>query len=206
MPWQRGGQNLKTNFILIDLENIQPLDCELLSGVPFKVKVFVGANQSKIPLKMVQALQAFGPNAEYIQIEGNGSNALDFHIAYYIGRLSVEFPDSFFHVVSKDTGFDPLIKHLKTRKVFCQRVVTIADIPLLKINGAKSLPERVSAVVDSLTKKRSARPRTVRTLCSTIQGLFFNQLTEPEVTEIMERLTASGFVAITDGKVTYHLP
>jgi hypothetical protein len=64
----------------------------------------------KISLETARALQAFGPDVEYVQMDGNGTNALDFHIAYYIGRLAAEYPDAYFHIISKDTGFDPLIK------------------------------------------------------------------------------------------------
>jgi hypothetical protein len=59
---------------------------------PFKIMVFVGATQGKIPLEMARVLQAFGPDVEYIQMDGNGTNALDFHIAYYIGRLAAKCP------------------------------------------------------------------------------------------------------------------
>jgi hypothetical protein len=81
---------MKVNFVLVDFENVQPEDMGLLQGGDvFKGKVFLGGNQVKIPLSIARALQSFGADAEYIQIEGNGSNALDFHIAYYIGRLVV---------------------------------------------------------------------------------------------------------------------
>jgi len=77
-------------FVLVDFENVQPKDVASLSGGPYKIKVFLGTHQAKVPLAMVRALQAFGAHAEYIQITGNGKNAVDFHIAYYIGRLHHE--------------------------------------------------------------------------------------------------------------------
>jgi hypothetical protein len=54
---------------------------------------FLGATQSKISVELARALQPFGPDVEYIQIDGNGLNALDFHIAYYVGRLAAEYPE-----------------------------------------------------------------------------------------------------------------
>ena len=78
---------LKTSIILIDFENVQPKDLTSLRGRPFKTKVFCGANQTKIPFDLAAELQPLGPDAEYIRIQGTGPNALDFHIAYYIGRL-----------------------------------------------------------------------------------------------------------------------
>jgi hypothetical protein len=76
---------VRTNFVLVDLENVQPRNIGLLYGGPFKIKIFLGATQRKIPLEMARALQAFGLDVEYIQMDGNGTNALDFHIAYLSG-------------------------------------------------------------------------------------------------------------------------
>ncbi|MGI8426538.1 MAG: PIN domain-containing protein [Actinomycetota bacterium] len=92
---------MRTNFVLVDLENVQPKNIGLLYGGPFKIKVFLGATQCKIPLDMARALQAFGPDVEYIQMDGNGTNALDFHIAYYIGRLAAGYPDACFRLGGK---------------------------------------------------------------------------------------------------------
>ena len=50
----------KTNYILIDFENVQPTDLALLRNAPVKVKVFLGANQAKIPVALAAALQELG--------------------------------------------------------------------------------------------------------------------------------------------------
>src|SRR5512139_1668904 len=99
---------MRTNFVLVDFENVQPKDIGLLKDGPFRVKVFLGPNQSKIPVSLAAALQSLGERVEYIMLEAAGNNALDFHIAYYIGALSVVEPAAFFHIISKDAGFDPL--------------------------------------------------------------------------------------------------
>lgn len=196
---------MKTNFVLVDFENIQPKNVSLLNGGPFKIKVFLGANQTKIPLEMARMLQMFGPDAEYIQIDGNGSNALDFHIAFYIGRLAAETPDAYFHVISKDKGFDPLIKHLKTQKIFCQRSTSIADIPLVKISNTKSDQEKVDAVIENFEKRKASRPRTLKTLRSTIKALFVHKVAEEELDEIINQLSKRKVITIMEGKVSYEM-
>lgn len=100
------GNRLRTNFVLVDFENVQPKDLGLLKDGPFRVKIFLGPNQSKVPVALASALQLLGSNAGYVVLETAGTNALDFHIAYYIGILSSEDPTAFFHIISKDTGFD----------------------------------------------------------------------------------------------------
>ncbi len=197
---------MKTNFVLIDYENVQPDITSLLNGEAFKIKVFVGAAQAKVPLELARTLQAFGPDAEYIQIEGRGSNALDFHIAYYLGQLAAAFPDAVFHVISKDTGFDPLIKHLRTRNILCQRSTSIGGIPLLRISTAKSVPDKVQAVIDNLAKRKSAKPRTLKTLGGTIKALFGNEISDDEVQGLIDLLGQRGVLTVSHGKVTYALP
>ena len=77
--------------------------------------VFVGAQQNRIPFEFADAMQRLGEKARYIKIAGTGRNALDFHLAFYLGELVHQYPDAAFRVVSKDRGFDPLIAHLQTR-------------------------------------------------------------------------------------------
>ena len=73
---------VKTNYVLIDYENVQPEAMAVLAQEHFKVIVFVGANQAKVTFEVASALQQMGDRAEYVKITGNGSNALDFHIAF----------------------------------------------------------------------------------------------------------------------------
>lgn len=202
----RNGDRVRTNFLLIDLENVQPDKLHLVNGGQFKVKVFVGASQSKISVDLARAVQPLGSDAEYIQIDGSGRNALDFHIAYYIGRLAVEHPNAFFHILSKDTGFDPLIKHLKSQKILCQRSSSIEGIPLVRLANSKSIPDRVDAIIENLTRRKAARPRTRKTLASTIKALFQAQLTDDDLAEILNELKERGVIELTGEKVSYALP
>ena len=197
---------MKTEFVLIDFENTQPKDVASLNGGRYKIKVFLGAQQAKIPLETARALQALGPHAEYIQINGNGNNAVDFHIAYYIGRLAAATPDAQFYVISKDTGFDPLLKHLKEQGISCQRLTSLAAVASTKGNRALN-GDRVRAVVENLAKRKSAKPRTAKALRTTIQTLFANEaLTDGEVDELIEQLIGRGVVKISEGKVHYEVP
>lgn len=124
--------NLQT-YVLVDFENLQPKNLERLRGGQYVVQVFVGARQSKIPVGVAMAVHAMGTDAQYVQIEGQGRNALDFHLAFQIGRLSTLNPATPIRVVSKDAGYDPLIKHLVAQGIDCRRVDSIAEI----------VPERV---------------------------------------------------------------
>lgn len=197
---------MKNNYVLIDYENVQPEEMDALEKGLFSVIVFVGANQAKVTFEVASVLQRMGDRASYIKISGSGKNALDFHIAYYIGKLSEKEPDAYFHIVSKDTGFDLLVEHLKVNKVSVRRVKSIAELPLVKAAISKSSAERVSVVIGILAKSGAARPRTSKTLASAINAMFQKSLSESEIAGIISELSKRGVVAVNQTKVSYVIP
>jgi hypothetical protein len=197
---------MKTNYVLIDYESVQPDDLAALQHEHVRVIVFVGPHQTKISFEKAAALQRMGANAEYVRLLGSGPNALDFHIAYYLGQLAAKEPTAYFHIISKDTGFDPLVKHLKEGKLRVCRVQTIGEIPILKPIDPKISSDRVALIVADLQKRGAARPRTVATLSSTISATFQKQLTAQEVSLLVSELKKKGFVKVDGTTVTYNLP
>ena len=197
---------MRTNYVLIDFESVQPESLETLSHDHYKVIVFVGANQTKLPFELAKSLQNLGSRAEYIKLSGHGSNALDFHIAYYIGRLAAIDPSAYFHVISKDRGFDSLIQHLRSKKILAGRVRTIADIPVVKASNSKSPQERIAVILAKLQQLKAAKPRTIKTLSSTIASLFQNRLSAEEVAFLVQSLANEGYLVVVGTKVTYALP
>ena len=197
---------MATNYVLIDFENVQPKNLELLSTHPFKVLVFVGAAQTKIPIDLAEAMQSLGADARYIKISESGRNALDFHIACYLGELAAQDPEACFHVISKDTGFDPLIKHLKSRRLKVQREKDLAEIPILRTSAAVSEDEKISAVVKNLASRGHSRPRKMKTLSNTVNSLFTPKLDDNELSQLVKDLQKRGYIAINEGNVSYKLP
>ena len=197
---------MRTNYVLIDYENVQPSALSVLEKEHFKVVVFVGANQAKVAFDVAAQLQRLGPSASYVKISGNGPNALDFHIAYYIGHLAAAEPDAYFHIISKDTGFDPLISHLKSKKIFACRSKDIGDMPIVKAANSKTQPEKLAVIVANLKQRGASKPRTVRTLSSTISSLFQKALAEDELAAILKHMEQQGLITVTGTKVSYSLP
>jgi len=197
---------LVTNYILIDFENVHPKNLELVTKHPFKVFVFVGASQTKVPFDLADSMQLLGNSAKYIKIAGNGQNALDFHIAYYIGELAGKDPDAHFHIISKDKGFDPLIKHLKGRKIKVMRETDLAEIPLLRVPVSTSNDEKIAAIVKNLGGRGQSRPRKVRTLENTINNLFTRKLDKSELGSLIKELQKRKLIVVNQGNVSYKLP
>lgn len=196
---------MRTNYVLIDYENVQPASLSVLDQEHFKVMVFVGASQTKVTFEVADMLQRMGPRGQYVKVASNGSNALDFHIAFYIGQIAAADPDAYFHIISKDTGFDPLIAHLKARKIFAARSRDVVDMAIVKAANTKTVPEKVAAIVANLQQRGAAKPRTVKTLSSTIGSLFQKALSEDEIKALLKALQSNGHITVTEGRVSYSL-
>ncbi len=153
---------MSRTYLLVDFENVQPSSLGTLVPAESEetfVKLFAGEHQSKVDLSLARALQPFGARAEYIQIAGNGKDALDFHIAYYMGRLTTEYPGASFIVLSRDTGFDPLIRHMTQHGVSCTRVATIAaKAATAKATTNKATSKAATKAASKATSKSATKP------------------------------------------------
>ena len=140
---------MELTHILVDFENVQPQDLDLLFGQQYRVKVFHGPHQTKLDVAVVKALQPLGEHVEYIQSSKHGKNALDFHIAFWMGRL-LQAQESTgrgarFVVVSKDGGFDSLLGYVRSLGYSANQAATIRDAlsagesPIVSQNGLRSV-------------------------------------------------------------------
>jgi len=195
---------MKLNFVLVDYENVQPKDLALLPRSNVRLKIFRGPSLKKYPVELVEAVQPFGEAAEYVATSKDGPNALDFHVAFYIGRLSQEQPGAFFHIISKDHGFDALLAHLKAQGIYCLRHTSIADIPLVKY--ANSTSAWLAARYTEKLAAGATRPSSSAKLRSSIKATFSNCLDGEKVEAVAAELARLGVVREADGKLVYRLP
>lgn len=113
---------MELTYILVDFENVQPPDMGLLSGEQYQLRIFHGPHQKKLDFDIAVSLQPLGDRVKYIQSDRHGKNALDFYIAFYMGRLLQELEangsaarsNTRFVVISKDGGFDALMSHVQS--------------------------------------------------------------------------------------------
>lgn len=114
-------------LLLIDLENKHRVDLSPLDE-SFRAIMFVGANQNPPKAsKRPDSAHKFS-RVEFLKISGAGKNALDFHIAFELGRMFETAPDTHCFVLSGDKGFDALLNHLNTSGMICKRVESIAEL------------------------------------------------------------------------------
>jgi hypothetical protein len=186
--------------LLIDLENVQKVDLSLAPG-DARVLIFYGVTQKKLPEELVVQAQPLGPRLKWIKISGQGPNALDFHIAFYLGQELAQRPTSECTVFSRDTGFDPLMRHLQGLGYVCRRVQSLkgafADQP--RATDADHFNRLIT-----LLKKEKARPVRRKGLAGKIKS-WFPQLTEEMHLVLVQRLFDEAHVSESDKTLSYAL-
>lgn len=103
------------HYLLIDFENVQPDVWNILADGRFRVVAFVGKDQGLGKKKALFGKLSLSPKFEVVHAAGAGRNALDFHIACRLGELFATHPEAQMTVLSKDHGYDPVIRHLQSR-------------------------------------------------------------------------------------------
>lgn len=219
----------RTNYILVDFENTQVVDLSLITGKPVKVILLIGEKQKHLPVVLVKQLLVHADQVSIIESTCVGRNALDFILAYHVGQLVQQNPTGYFHIVSKDKGFDPLIAHLKQQKVLASRQDEFAKIPLLvnqpilpqpvKTTALPVLtqvaipsqseppsPDKIALLTEHFMKRNVSRPLTRGSLMSDIHARFAQKLTHDEVTALVKQLEQLKLIKINvDNKVSYFM-
>ena len=188
-------------IVLIDLENIQNAPLASI-GADVRVFIFVGRTQNSIPFEVTRDAHQLGNRLEWIKIEGDGRNNLDFHLAFHLGRLSNGNPNAEFLVLSKDKGFDPLIKHLVGKNIRCERIEAMTQAGETKTSGADVHFEKAFKNLTHIGK--NARPRKRKTLVTQVASFFQKKESPEEVERIVECFFSKGLVSEANGALTYH--
>lgn len=157
---------MNREYILIDYENVQPDDFELPAGIDWRILVFVGAKQKRLSLKLHKQ------RVEIIPMNGNGRNALDFHIAFALGALSERDPKARFHIVSKDNDYDLLLASVKKKGLRCARVESLnATFQQNKTASTNSTKEPNAETAKPINNSETAKPTTNAKVPASIQAL-----------------------------------
>lgn len=119
-------------LVLVDYENIQKIDLSILDDT-YSAIIFVGARQNPPKASKHKATAHRFSRVDFHKIEGTGKNALDFHIAFQLGRTIETAPQTVCFVLSKDKGFDPLLSHLNKNGLKCRRIASIEELVPLPV-------------------------------------------------------------------------
>ena len=103
-----------TNHVFVDYQNMKRVDPAVFGSEKLtSITLLLGRQNLSLELSAVKELLRTVASVELVRIEKDGKDAVDFTLVYYLGRKTVADPTAFFHIVSADKGFDPMIAHLK---------------------------------------------------------------------------------------------
>jgi hypothetical protein len=188
-------------LLLVDFEKVQQVDLARLDD-SFQIIIFVGAAQKSIPIELVTKAQKLGSRIEWQRVDATGSNALDFFIACQLGRVLERSPQLQCIVLSKDKGFDPLLRHLNKTGLQCKRLNSLLELdPKAAAQPEEPNYKRVLEVLGKSEKK--SRPRKRKTLSQHIASIFQKKLPPAEVDRLIDILFANKMISETNDTITY---
>lgn len=161
-----------TEWAFVDLENIGSLKNISIEKYD-KIYVFAGSHQSNITLTSNSTKKFV--ELKILKIQETSKDNLDFHLSYYLGKFdSLAKKDIVFTVISNDTGFDNLIKHISNTGRKCKR---------FKIENKenKENKEKTKVLQDLLAKGSNKLPKTEKTLRNYIKSHLGNTKSEKKL-------------------------
>lgn len=98
--------------VLVDLENNQPTLEDVQRLVPGVTHAWLFHSRSQV--KRLASFAPLGAEQTPVPISRPGKNALDFHLAFYVGYIAARNPGARLVIVAIDRGYGPMIEHALT--------------------------------------------------------------------------------------------
>ena len=203
------------NHVFLDFENVQQIDVSMIGAKSVNFTLLLGAKQTKLDAGLVEKLMEHAASVHLVRLASSGKNALDFALAYYVGRAVSAAPGAFIHIVSKDTGFDPLVEHLRSRHIHAHRhdsfaTLTFSGTARAATVAPKAEPaaqeEPLNRILEHLRKNVANRPKKKKTLLSHLKSQLGKNATDADAAGLLEKLQQAGHVRIGDKEVvTYQV-
>jgi hypothetical protein len=217
--------HLPTNHVFVDVENVKVIDPAVIGSKNLRLHLFLGPHQRKLDVEVVEKLLEHSQTVQMIRSPKSGKNALDFVLAYHLGQAVQGDPKGYFHIVSKDAGFDALVELLKSRHVKVRRhddwtalhfqsvaktpmndvAPAVSSTPAPNATGAK-LFQNAAKLLENLRKSEKNRPKKQKTLITHARNFSGKDKPESEAEKVVGELQKAGHLAIDEkGTVSYKL-
>lgn len=191
----------------VDYENTGSLD-----GIDVKsyerLLIFCGPNNNKLKLGELPTTEF--TRIELIGIKTNGSNNLDFHLSFYLGRYHESADNNVeFHIISNDDGFNGIVNHIKSIGRKCKKVVTRRKAKEEKTktkNTTLPLSECAKLIVTSLKQiDGKKRPRKMGSLTNWIKSHCKHIKPEVDANKIFIELSDNSCISVNNFNVSYKI-
>lgn len=200
-------------YAFIDYENLHSLDG--LNLVEYeRIFLFVGAAN-----KCINLTEKFSDEVHItlITVKEIGKNNVDFHIAYYLGKLDTIVDKRIeFYILSNDQGYNGICQFIsqQNNKRVCLRfenskpeVQTVESVPEpQKIDKVSQAVNEYIAHIKATTKRHL--PAKLSTLQNDIHSRtclksFNKQNEQSTIANVIQQLAHHKFIKIVDSKVNY---
>lgn len=205
--------------VLVDCENVPLVDLAPFGATSVNFTLLLGAKQDNVSSEVLARLTAVAASLQIIRLASVGKNALDFALAYYLGQQSLVNPKAKFYIISKDTGYDPLINHLTSRKVHVERQEEFRALPFVRKAimkptpvppvPPKPAPTATGPLFDQVLAhliKTPNRPKRRKTLTNSLSASWRGKVaTETMIHAVIDKLCGAGHLSFNDkDAITYH--
>ncbi len=212
------------NHVFVDVENVKQIDPAVVGGRNLTLHLFLGPQNKKLDVSVVEKIIGHAQMVKITRTPKSEKNALDFVLAYHLGQAVLAEPKGYFHIVSKDKGFDVLIEHLKSRQVKARRHDDWTGLIALATNGtappkpapgpqvqpkqAKPTPaglsDQAQKLWNLLLKHPRNRPKKLKTLQAKALDFSGKEKNPATAASLVEELRKASHIAIDDkGAVSY---
>jgi hypothetical protein len=206
------GVFMYKKIVFVDLENIRKIDDEIIEPQT-KLFIMVGKGQDKQALDLLKEKFDSCAAMELIKVNGQGHNALDFFIVFYLGKYYNELKDAKIIICTKDGGFDPLQAHLCDKDI---DIIRIGDKiekppkqgkkkerpktePKLSVSlDSGSITKKVQEICGQLAPNTKTRPRKLKTLKNYLRINLKQKYLEQDADKIIAAMQEKGMITVTD--------
>lgn len=221
--------------ILIDFENVKPTPEQLAAlDEACHIWLFIGVQQVKqqrlFSADLCEALCRFGKNVHFLRLARQGSNALDFYLSYYLGRITERDNEALICILSRDGGYDVLVEHVRQNGL-CNGIGRLGSLEEAALD--QRLPEILpneqespigrpvignmefiaccQKTVAALLPKQAFRPKVRRNLQLRLLNLILKDDLQPYsenerrqiAAAVIDRLIAKELLSEEEGFLTY---
>ena len=156
MPNETNDLPPPVNHVFVDYENVHEVDPTLIGSKTVHLTLLLGPRKTKFDATVVEKLLQYAANVEFVRLKSSGRNAVDFALAYYLGRAVLADPGGYFHIVAKDGGYDPLVEHLRSKHIRIRRHKDFTTLTLSAVTKSPAAPALVATPAAKLTAKPKA--------------------------------------------------
>ncbi|RYD70538.1 MAG: NYN domain-containing protein [Verrucomicrobiaceae bacterium] len=219
------------NHVFVDVENVKKVELFVLGQKNYIVHLFLGPTNKKLDVEVVERMLEHSQVVKMIRSPKAGKNALDFVLAYHLGQAVLTDPKAYFHLLSRDEGFDSLVELLKARNVKVKRHASWQELeawvaaksaasiangqavangaPKAVVNGgpekSPSLSQSAEKFLNNLTKSAKNRPKKKTTLVSHAKSSLGKSASETDGEKVVAELLKGGHLKIDEkGAVSYN--